>query len=209
MIVGNHRTMKSILPLLLFLFAAQTAFSTDKPAKPIKLIPGEERLIRYALDICNARTADDSLNIIFTIIKYNRKCGIGRIKFVRNGTGTSHCLPGFFRKSTLMINLADTVRICEMWAGELLHGEQYQEALIQNLFKASKGFIEAGIHAQFLTDEEMTEVHLLRESRGCKFWIAKLWVGYRPQYFKKRSFEKIHDKEPRLRCDIFRSFAGL
>lgn len=163
----------------------------------------EELLATYMAKECDARTKDDSSRIRFAVRELHRRYRVREIRFVQNRTGSSHFI---YPTRVMYINLSDTVRICDIWAGELTHAAQFAEDPLYYSFLALKGFKQALLRSLFLNREERLQVRELMD-RGCKRWKAKIWVAYRRQYALVGSFE--YDAHHIREMSIKSQVAGL
>ncbi len=167
--------------MLAFPIVSTSAYAAKDPI----LTESEHRLVALIMKECGYFTKQDSLRIAKTVLFVHRKLKVRDVRFVNNGTGSSHFLyPG----RIIFINLADTLRICDVWIGELPHAQQFAERPLYYSLVAVKGFFGTLLHSFFLSKKEKSEVRFFQKM-GCKRLKAKAWVSYRRQYNKRGSLE--------------------
>lgn len=196
--------MKNLL--FLFVIAPLVALSQDRKQKQLQ---GEIQLTQEIMKECGYRLPEDSLHILQTIREVHALYKVRRIKFVHNGTGTSHFIYPFRTMFLFTQNsLPDSFCVSRLWMGELSHAKQFAERPIRNTWMAVRGFVNAFFVGFFLKKSERKEIKEL-VAKGCPRIIAWYWVSYRRQYKDSDSFEyQAHSQiEPDLKLAVSYLFA--
>lgn len=186
----KHTILFSCSFLFFFIATAQKKYLQQK---------GEQTLVRLLMKECGI-PLEDSFFVQAKVRAIHQQFKVKKIVFVTNGTGSSHYLPG----GTILINLADTARLCDVWIGELPHAEQFAIAPIRFAKLAFGDFVRTFAASFFLTAKEKEEVKKLRKA-GCAPTKARLWVSYRRNYHRPGSLE--YDahilREPRIQSFVY------
>lgn len=169
---------KPLFGLLFFFLSTISLKANTEPEKTVSLSRSEISLVQLIMQECGYVSVSDSLRVARAVRLLHDRFGVREIRFVKNGTGSSHFVFG-----TMYINLTTTLAsACDVWIDELTHAVQFSEAPIKYYHMAIQNFFQTFRVALFsLTKEEKKEVRLLRQN-GCKKWKARLWVAYRRYY---------------------------
>ena len=173
-------------------------------SKKQKRLQGEIHLTKEIMKECGYHRGEDSLYILETIQMIHRVYKVNEVRFVHNGTGSSHFIyPS--RKMHLFTqnSLSDSFCISELWIGELPHAKQFRERPLYSSWKALKGFVQALFDGLFLKKSERKDIKEL-VTKGCPRLNAWYWVSYRRQYKRPGTFEyEAHsDIEPQLKIAV-------
>jgi hypothetical protein len=150
-----------------------------------KRLKGEVELTQAIMKECRYTSLSDSIHILETVQLVHRMYNIRRVRFVHNGTGSSHFV---WPSRTMHLFVSDSFCISDLWMGELPHAKQFTDAPLRHGRLAVKGFFQAFFEGFFLKKKERKEVQALI-ARGCPRMVAWYWVSYRRQYSRKGSLE--------------------